>query len=130
MGVLLAAGWTPPLEHDQLARVAERLRSLRSLDAILDNAGDVLSGQDPPEEEFAVLEERLREDLTRLVNIAVAATAQDPGVTGLADRARALTSKELPDSWRPALTHLRRMAVTVQTLLEQLARAGAIREIA
>ncbi|WP_121842754.1 DUF6415 family natural product biosynthesis protein [Streptomyces sp. S5] len=129
MGVLLAAGWTPPLEHAQLVRVAERLRSSRSLDAILDDAGDVLGGQDPPEEEFAVLEERLREDLTRLVNIAVATTAQDPGVTGLADRARVLTSKELPDSWRPALTHLRRMAVTVQTLLEQLARAGAIREI-
>ena len=117
------------MEYGRLSHVAERLRSLRPLEAILDDAGDVLSGQDPPEEEFAVLEERLREDLTRLVNIAVATTAQDPGVTGLADRARVLTSKELPDSWRPALTHLRRMAVTVQTLLEQLARAGAIREI-
>ncbi|MFE6719437.1 DUF6415 family natural product biosynthesis protein [Streptomyces albidoflavus] len=130
MGVLLPATWTPPLEHAQLARVAERLRSLRSLDAILDDAGDVLSGQDPPEEEFADLGERLQADLTRLVNIAFAAAERDPGVTGLADRARALTSKELPDSWRPALTHLRRMAGTVQALLEQLARAGAIREIA
>ncbi|WP_242539521.1 hypothetical protein [Streptomyces albidoflavus] len=102
MGVLLAAGWTPLLEHAQLARVAKGLRSLPSLDAILDDAGDVLSGQDPPDEEFAVLGERLREDLTRLVDVAVAATAQDPGVTGLADRARALTSKELPDSWRAA----------------------------
>lgn len=130
MGVLLAAGWTPPMEYGRLSHVAERLRSLRPLEAILDDAGDVLSGQDPPEEEFADLGERLRAGLTRLALIAGAATERDSGVTGLADRARALALTELPDGRCPALTHLRRMAGTVQALLEQLARAGAVRDIA
>ncbi|KIX80007.1 MULTISPECIES: DUF6415 family natural product biosynthesis protein [Streptomyces] len=130
MGALLSAGWTPPLEYGQLSRIAERLRSLRSLEAILDDAGDVLSGQDPPEEEFANLGERLRDDLTRLADIAVAATEPDPGVASLTDRARSLTAAELPYGRRLALTHLRRMAGTVQELLEQLARVGAVRDIA
>ncbi|MEU6110953.1 DUF6415 family natural product biosynthesis protein [Streptomyces albidoflavus] len=96
----------------------------------MDDAGDVLSGQDPPEEEFAYLGERLGAGLTRLAHIAVAATVRDPEITGLADQARVLASAELPDGRRPALTHLRRMAGTVQALLEQLARAGAVRDIA
>ncbi|WP_436738489.1 DUF6415 family natural product biosynthesis protein [Streptomyces sp. BBFR102] len=130
MGVLLAVGWTPPLGYDGLAHVAGRLRALRSLEAILDDAGDVLSGQDPPEEEFADLGERLQADLTRLADIAIAATDRDPALSGLAARARALTSEVLPDGQGPALTHLRLMAGSVQVLLERLARAGAIRDIA
>ncbi|WP_186781553.1 MULTISPECIES: DUF6415 family natural product biosynthesis protein [unclassified Streptomyces] len=130
MGVLLAAGWAPPLQHTELALVAERLRSLRSLDAVLDDVGEVFSGQDPPEEEFADLGERLRAGLTRLINIAVAAPEQDTTVASLTDRARALTSEQLPVGRLPALTHLRRMASTVEALLEQMAKDGAIREIA
>ncbi|MGW6604884.1 DUF6415 family natural product biosynthesis protein [Streptomyces sp. NPDC055036] len=122
--------WTPTLDAAALTRLATMLRELQPLDAILDDVGDVLSNQAPPEHEFEEIADCLRGDLMRLVNIALAAEDEDTEVADLIRQARALRSEELPGDYSSALGHLRRMAGVTNGLLERLAETGSMREIA
>ena len=125
-----STSWTPPLDAEGLARVVSGLRGVRPLDAILDDVGDVLSNQAPREDEFAELDERLRGDLRRLVNIAVAAENDDGQVADLIGRAQTLTAEELPADYRAALGYLRRTAGVTNDLLERLTETGTIKDVA
>ncbi|WP_051839017.1 DUF6415 family natural product biosynthesis protein [Streptomyces sp. NRRL F-5126] len=124
------APWSPPLDAEGLARVAGQLRSTRSLEAILDDAGDVLGDQAPPETEFGDLAERLRKGLTHLVDIAVAAKERDAQVACLVQRGLMLRAAAIPGDSRQALAYLRRMADLTSTLLERLADTRTVRSVA
>lgn len=85
--------WFPPLDSEGLARVASLLRQVKSLEAIVDDVGDVLGDQDPCESEFEESAERLRGDLLRLVAIAKAAGGGDAQVCRLLQRAPRCASR-------------------------------------
>lgn len=126
--------WSPPLDSEGLARIASLLRQVKSLEAIVDDVGDVLGDQDPCENEFVGIAERLRGDLLRLVAIANAAGVADGDgdaeVCRLLQRAHSLRSEGLPDDSRQALGQLRRMAGVVNDLLERLAETNIVKEVA
>ncbi|MGW9674878.1 hypothetical protein ACWGUN_17195 [Streptomyces koyangensis] len=85
--IVFAVDASPPrLDTDDLARIADRLRRLRPLDSILDDIGDVIADQDPPSAEAPKLAERLRGDLVRLENVAVATGDRDPEVPASSGR--------------------------------------------
>ncbi|MFI2672471.1 DUF6415 family natural product biosynthesis protein [Streptomyces albidoflavus] len=130
--ILFAVEAPPPrLDVGDLARIADRLRELRPLDAILDDIGDVIADQDPPAAEAPELAERLCADLVRLENVAVAAEDRDPEVATLVRRARTLRSTALPTTAHPAtVAHLRRLAGVAEALLERLAETGTLRACA
>ncbi|MET7506993.1 DUF6415 family natural product biosynthesis protein [Streptomyces albidoflavus] len=122
---------SPRLDAGDLARIADRLRQLRPLDSILDDIGDVIADQDPPAAEAPELAERLRGDLVRLENVAVAADDRDPRVVTLVRRARTLRATALPSTAHPAtVAHLRRLAGVAEALLERLAETGTLRACA
>ncbi|MFJ8388566.1 DUF6415 family natural product biosynthesis protein [Streptomyces sp. NPDC094438] len=122
--------WKPPLPAERLAHIARLMREVRSLDEILDDTGDVLGNQAPPESEFEKITDRLRGDLKRLVSIALAAENTDGQVAALVERAGALRSEDLPGDYRTALGYLRRMAGVTHDLLERLAETGTVKEVA
>lgn len=126
--------WSPPLDSEGLARIASLLRQVKPLEAIVDDVGDVLSDQDPCENEFGEIAERLRGGLLRLVAIAKAnanANANgDAQVCRLLQRAHMMRSAALPDGSRQALGYLRRMAGLVNDLLERLAETNHVKEVA
>lgn len=125
--ILFALGApSPRLDAGDLARIADRLRQLRPLDAILDDIGDVIADQDPPAAEAPELAERLRGDLVRLENVAVAADDRDPRVVTLVRRARTLRATAHPAT----VAHLRRLAGVAEALLERLAETGTLRACA
>ncbi|MFI1311386.1 DUF6415 family natural product biosynthesis protein [Streptomyces albidoflavus] len=131
MILFAVAAPAPRLDTDDLARIAARLRESRPLDAILDDIGDVIADQDPPAAEAPELAERLRGDLVRLENVAVAAEDRDPQVATLVRRARTLRSTALPTTAHPAtVAHLRRLAGVAEALLERLAETGTLRACA
>ncbi|MFD4988999.1 DUF6415 family natural product biosynthesis protein [Streptomyces sp. NPDC058374] len=122
---------SPRLDEGDLARIADRLRQLRPLDSILDDIGDVIADQAPPTAEAPELAERLRGDLVRLENVAVAASDRDPQVASLVRQARTLRATNLPTTARPAtVAHLRRLAGVAEALLERLAETGTLRACA
>ncbi|MGW6308272.1 DUF6415 family natural product biosynthesis protein [Streptomyces niveus] len=125
-----AGQWLPSTDAADLARIACLLRNVKPLEAIVDDVGDVLGEQDPPESEFREIAERLRGDLKRLVAIAHTAGDKDAQVCRLLQRAHTLRSEALPDDSRQALGHLRRTAGLVNDLLERLAETKSVREIA
>ncbi|MEU6434457.1 DUF6415 family natural product biosynthesis protein [Streptomyces albidoflavus] len=130
--IVFAVDASPPrLDTDDLARIADRLRRLRPLDSILDDIGDVIADQDPPAADAPKLAERLRGDLVRLENVAVATGDRDPQVAGLVRQARTLRATDLPTTAHPAtVAHLRRLAVVAEALLERLAETGTLRPCA
>ncbi|MFG2176951.1 DUF6415 family natural product biosynthesis protein [Streptomyces niveus] len=125
-----AGHWTPPLDADGLARIAELLRDVKPLDEILDDIGDVLANQDPRQSEFEDTAERLHAGLTRLVAIAKAAEDRDAEVLELVEQASVLRSEELPGDYRQAIGHLRRLARVANDLLERLTTTKTMKEIA
>ncbi|MBT2491601.1 hypothetical protein J7E96_24350 [Streptomyces sp. ISL-96] len=116
------------MDAGTLARVVDRLRGMKPLEAILDDIGDVLGNQEPREHESEEIAQRLRGDLMRLVTIAVAAADDDAVVTELIQQARTLRSEELPGDNRKAIGHLRRMARVTNDLLARLAETGTTKE--
>ncbi|WP_436738016.1 DUF6415 family natural product biosynthesis protein [Streptomyces sp. BBFR102] len=130
--MLFAVEWQPPrLDTGDLARIAARLRGLRPLESILDDIGDVIGDQDPPAAEAPVLAERLRGDLVRLEDVAVAADDRDPRVAHLVARARALRRREAPTAAHPVtVAHLRRLVGAAEALLERLTETGTLRACA
>lgn len=96
----------------------------------MDDVGDLLGDQDPCENEFGEIAERLRSDLLRLVAIANAAGDRDAQVCRLLQRAHTLRSEALPAVSRQALGHLRRMAGLVNDLMERLVETNIVKEVA
>ncbi len=125
--------WTPPLDSTALTRVLERVRAWQVYDggAVLDDVAAVLDEVMPAEERFEELAQRLCGHLMQLVNIAVAAEAEeDDAAAYLMERARLVRAEELPgDRWK-AVGHLRRMGWTVNELMEHLVATRCLKEAA
>ncbi|MFI8860425.1 DUF6415 family natural product biosynthesis protein [Streptomyces prasinus] len=126
--------WKPPLPHDRLAAVLDRLRTWRPFDgdALLDDVAAALDDVVPAEEDLAEIAERLRGHLMRLVDIALAAEEdqRDAASAQLIEQARTLRAEEVPgDHWK-AVGHLRRMGWTVSELLERLVAVRCLAAVA
>lgn len=100
-------------------------------EALLDDVAAALDEAIPAEERIDELAQRLRGHLMQLVNIAVAAGAEDDEATAqLIAQARTIRSVRAPgDHWK-AVGHLRRMGWTVNELLERLVSTKCLRETA
>jgi len=74
----------PPLDREALEHVLEKIRTWQPFDggALLDDVAEVLDNVMPDEEDVEELGQRLRGHLMRLVDIAIAAGAEqrdEPG---------------------------------------------------
>lgn len=99
--------WKPPLDSEEIAHAAERIRVVQPLDVILDDIGDVLTDQPPLPTEFGDLARRLRGGLNRLVSIATAAGDRDEQVARLVRQSNELrdsTGERLPSTPSPSGT--------------------------
>ncbi|GAB2788236.1 hypothetical protein GCM10027073_20590 [Streptomyces chlorus] len=126
--------WKPPLPHDQLTTVLDKLRAWRPFDgdALLDDVAAALDDVVPTEEDVAEIAERLRGHLMQLVDIALAAEEDQRDTTSaqLIEQARTLRAEEVPgDRWQ-AIGHLRRMGWTVNELLERLVAVRCLTAVA
>lgn len=126
--------WEPPLSRDALEDVLAKVRRWQPFDgeALLDDVGVVLDDVVPPEDRLEELGQRLRGHLMQLVGIAVAAEAdqEDEQADRLICLARQVRSEDMPgDQWQ-AVGHLRRMAWSVNELLERLVAIHCLREAA
>ncbi|MFC9916306.1 DUF6415 family natural product biosynthesis protein [Streptomyces sp. NPDC127197] len=125
--------WRPPLDPDALRTVLEKVRAWEPFDggALLDDVAVVLDNVMPAEEYVEELAQRLRGHLMRLVDIAVAAEAEEDKATArLIERARNVRSENMPGDHRQAVGHLRRMGWTVNELLERLVATKCLKEAA
>ncbi|MGW4731862.1 DUF6415 family natural product biosynthesis protein [Streptomyces shenzhenensis] len=126
--------WTPPLDPEALQLVLEGIRRWRSFDgdALLDDVGEVLDNVVPSEENVGDLAVVLGDHLVQLVNIAVAAKAHHEDLTAdrLIQQARVVGAERLPSDHRQAVGHLRRLAWSVNELLERLAAIQCLKEAA
>ncbi|MFC9915366.1 DUF6415 family natural product biosynthesis protein [Streptomyces sp. NPDC127197] len=95
--------------------------------ALLDDVAAVLDNYTPDEDETDESALRLRGHLMRLVNLADVekVVERDERVAELVVRARAIWSEELPGEHQQAVGHVRRMAWTVNELLEPWWRTRA-----
>lgn len=124
--------WMAPLDEDVVSGVLAAMRRWSALDgdALLDDVGAVIDDVVPAGDDVEELAERLRGHLMRLVAVAVANKADEEQAAELIERARDVRSDELPgDYWR-AVGHLRRMAWSVNELLERLGAVRCLREYA
>jgi hypothetical protein len=135
----LAARWNhpvraavPPFTAEGLQRVLEKLRSWQPYvdGSLLDDVAAVLDDYMPIEAEIDDMVLRLRGHLTRLVDLAVSAkvVGQDPQVGETVRRARTIRQEELPGDHRRAVGHIRRMAWTLDGLLELLVANQCLKE--
>lgn len=126
-----ATRWEPPLDPEALRHVLAAIRAWQpfDVDALLDDVGDALDHVPPPAEHADALARRLREHLTQLVDIAVAAGAEerDDQAADLIKRARALRSEEPPDDHAPSALRLRRLGWAVHELLERLIETHCVK---
>ncbi|MFF0698335.1 DUF6415 family natural product biosynthesis protein [Streptomyces tendae] len=126
--------WAPPLDSAELADVLDKIRRWIPYDgdALLEDVGAVLDDVVPREEELEDHAQRLRGHLMRLVDIAVAQEADqsDPEAIRLIRLARDVRALDLPGDHMKAVGHLRRMAWTVNELLERLVDLRCIKEAA
>jgi hypothetical protein len=122
-----------PADAETLSALLVAVRAWRPFDggALLDDVGAVLDDVIPDEDGIEDAAERLRGHLMQLVDIAVAAGAdQDDAAAALIAQAREVRVEDVPgDHWR-AVGHLRRMAWTVNELLERLAVTGCLKDCA
>ncbi|MEV5453800.1 DUF6415 family natural product biosynthesis protein [Streptomyces sp. NPDC052535] len=127
----LRPGWphpvraaVPPFTEAGLRRVLEKVqRWAPYVDGLLlDDVAAVLDDYTPTEHEIEEHAQRLRGHLLRLVHLAVisrvAETDQQTAV--LVERGRTIRSEEVPTDHRRAVGHIRRMAWTLDELLERL----------
>ncbi|MBZ6256768.1 hypothetical protein KVH22_14615 [Streptomyces olivaceus] len=114
----------PPFTEAGLRRVLEKVqRWAPYVDGLLlDDVAAVLDDYTPTEHEVEEHAQRLRGHLLRLVHLAVvsrvAETDQQTAV--LVERGRTIRSEEVPTDHRRAVGHIRRMAWTLDELLERL----------
>lgn len=127
-----APRWAPS-DEATLTSLLAAVRAWNPLDggAVLDDIGAVLDDVIPGEDQVEELAERLRGHLMRLVDIALAnAAGEDDQAAALIERARLVRAEETPgDHWR-AVGHLRRMAWSVNELLERLGAIRCLKEFA
>lgn len=120
--------WFPPLGPTELRRLLQKMRAWEPFDAdaLLDDVATVLDDVPPAEEHQDGLAACLRGHLVRLVDIALGGDAdvEDPIALALIERARDMRSAAMPGNPRSAVGHLRRMAWTVNELLERLSETG------
>lgn len=130
--------WEPTLDQEKAAAFLAAVRQWTPFDghALLDDIGAVLDDVVPAEDDVEELAERLRGHLMRLVNIALAAEAEqreadrDEELARLIAQARDVRAEEMPgDHWR-AVGHLRRMAWSTNELLERLGALRCLKEYA
>ncbi|MFD5575097.1 DUF6415 family natural product biosynthesis protein [Streptomyces cadmiisoli] len=126
--------WQPPLGREALEDVLQKVPAWQPFDgaALLDDVAIVLDDLTPPEDLHDELAQRFRGHLMRLVAIAVAtrAAAEDTETAELIERARSIRSEEMPGDHRQAVGHLRRLAWTVNELLERLVATKCLKEAA
>lgn len=134
MIALTAPSWTPPMDSAEPADVLAGLRRWTPFDgdALFEDVGAVLDDVVPGAAELEDHAQRLRGHLMRLVDIAVAQEAgqSDPEVQRLIRQARDVRAQELPGGHMNAVGHLRRMAWSVNELLERLAALRRVKEAA
>ncbi|MGP4089119.1 DUF6415 family natural product biosynthesis protein [Streptomyces sp. KR55] len=122
-----------PADEDTLTTLLAAMQAWTPFDgdALLDDVGTVLDDVMPREEDAEELAERLRGHLMRLVDIAVANEAgEDDQAAELIGRAREVRAEEMPGDYWQAIGHLRRMAWTVNELLERLVAIKCLKEAA
>jgi hypothetical protein len=100
--------------------------------SLLDDVAVVLDDYMPSEEEVDDSALRLRGHLMRLTNLALTAKLvdRDERVAELVAEARTVRAKELPGDHRKAVGHVRRMAWTLDELLERLVENQCLKEAA
>lgn len=134
MTVSTAPSWTSPPAPSELANVLAKIRQWTPYDgdALLEDVGAVLDDVVPREEELEDHARRLGGHLMRLVDIAVAAEAgqDDQEADRLIRQAREVRALKMPGGHLPAVGYLRRMAWSVNELLERLAVVGHLKEAA
>ncbi|MFC7841865.1 DUF6415 family natural product biosynthesis protein [Streptomyces sp. NPDC057382] len=134
-----APRWTHPVRPAQADRFnPDRLRwVLQKVQTwapyvdghLLDDIARVVDDYTPTEAEVDDSALRLRGHLMRLVRLADAAqVTQDERVTELVERARTVRSEELPGDHRRAVGHIRRMAWTLEELLDRLVAVQCLAE--
>ncbi|MDQ0386165.1 hypothetical protein J2S54_002985 [Streptomyces sp. DSM 42143] len=89
---------------------------------LLDDVAVVLDDYTPTEHEVDEHAQRLRGHLRRLVHLAVVTKVaeRDAQTADLVERGRTIPSEEVPTDHRRAVGHIRRMAWTLDELLERL----------
>ncbi|MFR0367537.1 DUF6415 family natural product biosynthesis protein [Streptomyces sp. MCC20] len=125
----LAPGWTHPVREavlpgspQGLQRLLEKVQNWAPYvdGLLLDDVAAVLDDHMPGGDEIAGLAPRLRSHLMRLVNLAVTSKLihKDREVAALVERGRALCAEELPGDHHRDVGYLRRLAWTLNELLE------------
>ncbi len=126
--------WTPAMDREDLETVLHKVRAWRPFDAeaLLDDVGAALDDVLPADEDVDELVQRLRGHSIQLVDIAVAAEAdqKDQEARELIVKARTVRSEEMPGDYRSAVGHLRRMAWSVNELLERLVAIQCVKQAA
>ncbi|MFI1443203.1 DUF6415 family natural product biosynthesis protein [Streptomyces fructofermentans] len=136
---VLTTGWdhsvraaVPPFTADGLRQVLEKVqRWAPYVDGILlDDVAAVLDDYTPSESETADFALRLRGHLQRLTALAFSdgLSDQDEQLCDLVAQAHALRIAALPTDRRQAVGHLRRMAWTLEALLERLVAQQHLKE--
>lgn len=129
--VALSPGWAhpvraavPPFTEAGLKRVLEKVQRWAPYvdGSLLDDVAAVLDDYTPTEDEVDEHAQRLRGHLMRLVNLAVTSKVneRDERVADFVARGRAIRSEEVPSDHRRAVGHVRKMAWTLNELLELL----------
>jgi hypothetical protein len=122
------------MDADALRASVEKFRRWDPYDgdALLDDVGAVLDNVTPCEEDLEDLAQRLRGHLMQLVGIAVATEAdqKDEEAGRLIQQARTARAEDMPGDYMKAVGHLRRMAWSVNELLERLSALKYLKEAA
>ncbi|MFG3250575.1 DUF6415 family natural product biosynthesis protein [Streptomyces sp. NPDC048187] len=127
----LRPGWShpvraavPPFTEAGLRRVLEKVQCWAPYvdGLLLDDVAAVLDDYTPTEHEVDEHAQRLGGHLMRLVHLAVVSKAaeRDEQTAGLVERGRTIRSEEVPTDHRRAVGHSRRMAWTLDELIERL----------
>jgi hypothetical protein len=121
-----------PFDPERLRWVLEKVQKWQPYvdGGLLDDVAVVIDDYTLGEDEIDENAMRLRGHLMRLVNLAVTAKVveRDERVDELVERARTVRSEELPgDHWQ-AVGHVRRMAWTLNELLELLVKNQCLKE--
>jgi hypothetical protein len=123
----------PPFSEAGLRKVLEKVqRWAPYVDGLLlDDVAAVLDDYTPTEHEVDEHAQRLRGHLMRLGHLAVVSKVaeQDQQVAGPVERGRTIRSEEVPADHRRAVGHIRRMAWTLDELLERLVASQCLTEV-
>ncbi|MFF7838802.1 DUF6415 family natural product biosynthesis protein [Streptomyces ossamyceticus] len=123
-----------PFTPEGLERVLRKIQDWKPYvdGALLDDVAAVIDDFTPAEDAVEEHAMRLRGHLMRLVNLAVAdkVVERDGRVARLVSEARQVRSEELPGDHRRNVGHVRRMAWTVNELLERLVENQCLKEAA